>query len=359
MSISTVFNLSFRVRAPVGVAGVNERRQVFLNLECFIISFLRHIFSLIYSGFFCNLRSRYKDLIFMPRRGRRTRRRRSGGRRMGRRAFSTKQLTTTFSGIEAAFYVGTNPGLQGLVVANTATPSNDYSFYINPLTMGPRLFQAADLFQQFRVDELRISYIPTINFVAALNGIPATSAAIAQNIEDPPNNTFAYAPVGGFILDPTVTGLDANELVEAGGRPFNLSRPKTWVLRDRRWFYNVLLGSSVPDVRWVSPGTFNILNRHTAGSSPGTYGILQIAYKISFRFPYDSTATPPLVNPIQTFQNAVKLNKRVARRVVTDSSSSSPTSSYFSITHDEELEEKKEMPLSKRVAPSKSGKTTK
>jgi len=168
--------------------------------------------------------------------------------------------------------------------SQSATPTDTGGRWttIHPLTIGARCAQLADIYAQYKINTLRVSFKP---------GSVVTNAATA-NTAVQATNPAASNLAGGFVLDPTTGVLAPDEILEAGGQLFRTGYQKVFILRNTKWLYTDLVGSSTADVRFVSPGNFYLTSFITQGAGTGgtAVGYLEFDWDVSFRYAIDAAS---------------------------------------------------------------------
>jgi len=141
-----------------------------------------------------------------------------------------------------------------------------------PSSMGARIAQLADLYNEWKINRLLIRFIPA-SYQIGNNALSGGSSVEA---------------VGGFTLDPTIGVLGYNEAVEAGCKEFNLARPFSWVYKNSSWLYTQpRSGDTNSDIRFVSPCIFTLL-AVTPFNMAIKWGSLEFVWDVSFRYPIDA-----------------------------------------------------------------------
>jgi len=235
------------------------------------------------------------------------------------------------------FYTAIRAGSDGVIIPASATPSDTGGRFTSllPVTIGSRCAQLADLYNEWKINTLRVTYRPGQQYVTASTINPVSGGA----------GTFQLA--GGFLLDPTVGDLAQTEIVEAGGSYTSVSKTRTWTLKNTPWLYCVVTGGSSADFRFCSPGNFYLKTfAVSVGDGTSEFGYLEFDWDISFRYALDSNA-----NPLARFQHDPLADARRISQIHTTNKLKLATK----IKEDEKQQSQQQSQIIPKTQPNPSG----
>lgn len=223
---------------------------------------------------------------------------RGKSRRLQQGAWTSKQLSCRASGRELPYQVAAvSTSSSGLIVSEPSvlTPTDTGGRYtiLLPASIGLRINQLSQLYHQWKVNSLRVRYIPK-SYQMGQTGPTAVG-------------TGDLTAVFGFTRDPTVGILTQTEVVEAGGKIFNLSRPSSIVLNGSEWLYcQPNSGATLSDNRFISPCNFYCMLYPSNNAAAGlVYGAFEFDWDVSFRFPIDANEDAAFERPQPLFGSAL------------------------------------------------------
>ncbi len=159
---------------------------------------------------------------------------------------------------------------------------------LDPFQIGGRLYQFASLFDQYRLNSVRIRYEP---FIGPTGSIQTPTGA--QNS----GGLFERCCTMSYFADPNSAPSDFKGDIGAGGVMFRTCERKTLVeksLQGSPWLYTSTTGSSPTaiDLRQSSFGALSFHYSDTSSTNSVTYGCIVVHWDVTFRSPL------PYSNPL-------------------------------------------------------------
>lgn len=161
--------------------------------------------------------------------------------------------------------------------------------YLDPYSIGGRLFAMAALFEEYMIHRGTLTYIPQSN----LAGIVDSPAGPGLGPGVVASRFFAMA----VLDDPGFSATNTDTIVQSGGRWSNSSRmfrlplPRSVLNKWRFSGTSVSYGTppTVPDIRQAAFGILCAQFSATSSTASGTLGVLVLDIDVTFRGPTEGT----------------------------------------------------------------------
>jgi hypothetical protein len=223
----------------------------------------------------------------MPRRSKRRVKRQSRPGNGGGTGLQSRVIN--FSSRELPFRITqATTGTGGLTSVSSQTSSTAAtSVFLDPYSIGGRLFTAAGLYSKYRFRRVVIRYVPDTTFSGVQESVAGATTTPSYG-----DRVFAW----GFNRDPAYSTLSYSQLVQMGGRIGNTSRSSTlsFVNKDPQWYFtSATAGSpSTIDLRLTAPLQLRFAYFNTSTTAAASYG--HLVFDIDVQFMGDGPIAVPL-----------------------------------------------------------------